>query len=365
MFPDETTPARAEPSPKQKQPPTDKPVGLAAVAASAGVSIATVSKVVNGRSDVGPETRERVLHLLAEHDYVGRRAESARDRSAAEQTVELVFHGELTSYSLAILDGVLSAATEEGVAVAVSSRSRDPRASGAQASAAWVRDLARRGRAAVIDVVDDVRRGDLTAITRSRVPLVVLDPLSLPRREVTSIGATNFAGGLAATQHLLSLGHVKIAYLGAGTEVVFSQARRHGYRAALEAAGVVVPEEYLRSEEYDYAAGIAQGGSLLDLPDRPTAVFAVTDESAAGLIEAARARGLRVPEDLSIVGFDDAPVAHLLSPPLTTIRQPLHEMGRVALRTALRLAAGEQLDSHHVELATELIVRGSTSPPRG
>jgi LacI family transcriptional regulator len=94
-------------------------------------------------------------------------------------------------------------------------------------------------------------------------------------------------------------------------------------------------------------------------------VFVASDESAAGMLEAARSRGLQVPQDLSVVGFDDTQVAKLMSPPLTTVRQPLREMGAVALRTALRLAAGEKLDSHHVELATELIVRGSTAPPPG
>jgi LacI family transcriptional regulator len=104
---------------------------------------------------------------------------------------------------------------------------------------------------------------------------------------------------------------------------------------------------------------------LLDLPQPPTSVFAGNDETAAGVVEAARARGMRVPEDLSVVGFDDTYVARLASPPLTTVRQPLREMGGVALRTAIRLAAGEKLDSHHVELATELVVRGSTGPPPG
>ena len=110
---------------------------------------------------------------------------------------------------------------------------------------------------------------------------------------------------------------------------------------------------------------MAGGTVLLDLPQRPTAIVAATDEVAAGVIEAARMKALRVPEDLSIVGFDDTEVARLLSPPLTTVRQPLREMGRLALRTALRLAAGEELDSHHVELATELIVRSSTAPLSG
>ena len=228
---------------------------------------------------------------------------------------------------------------------------------------AWVRELNHRRRSAVIDVVDDVHQGDLAALIRSRLPLVVIDPLSPPSRQVTSIGTTNFSGGLAATEHLLSLGHRRIAYLGSVPGVAFNLARMHGYRAALEAAGVAVQEEYIRIGSHDYETGEAGGAILLDLPHPPTAVFAATDESAAGVVEAARARGLHVPEELSVVGFDDTAVARLLSPPLTTVRQPLREMGRVALRTALRLAAGEELDSHHVELATELVVRSSTAPP--
>ena len=332
---------------------------LATVAESAGVSIATVSKVVNGRSDVGPATRARVQTLLDEHNYVGRRSEG-NGYLTGQQTIELVFHGEQTGYALAILGGVLAAGAEAGVTIAVSQRELTTAGRGSS-SAAWVRGLAGKGRTAVIDVVDDVRRGDLAAFARSKMPLVVLDPLSLPNREITSIGTTNFSGGLTATQHLLSLGHTRIAYLGASGEFVFNQARLAAYRTALQDAGVRARSEYVVSGGYDYQAGIAGGGVLLDLPERPTAIFAATDESAAGVIEAARLRGLRVPEDLSLIGFDDAPVARLLSPPLTTVRQPLYEMGRAALRTALRLAAGETLDSHHVELATELVVRSSTA----
>jgi len=341
----------------------DRSPTLATVAASAGVSVATVSKVVNGRADVGPETRARVLHLLEQHQYVERRAEPA-PAVGETQTVELVFHGPaLSIYTLEILQGVLEAGTEVGVRVAVSVRPRPRRGRSGKGTDAWVRQLTNRRPTAVIDVVDDVRRGDLAALVRSRLPLVVIDPLSLPSRQVTSVGTTNFSGGLAATEHLLSLGHRRIAYLGAVPGVAYNQARMHGYRAALEAAGVTVPEDYIRNGSEDYEAGVAGGAILLDLPAPPTAVFVATDECAAGVVEAARVRGLHIPEDLSIVGFDDTAVARLLSPPLTTVRQPLREMGRVALRTVLQLAAGERLDSHHVELATELIVRSSTAPP--
>jgi LacI family transcriptional regulator len=335
---------------------------LARVAASAGVSVSTVSKVLNGRTDVGPETRAKVEALLAQLEYVGRRADPGV-RANQQQIVELVFHGQMVAYALEVLQGVLDTAAELGVAVVVSQRPRHP-GSGSDSPAAWVRRLTAAGRTAVVDVVDDVLAGDLTALSRARLPLVVIDPLNLPRAQMTSVGATNFAGGVAATQHLLALGHRRIAYLGgvAGTSV--NQARMHGYLAAMGTERAEVPEDYVRSANFLYQDGLVEGLALLDLPEPPTAVFVASDESAAGMLEAARSRGLQVPQDLSIVGFDDTQVARLTSPPLTTVRQPLREMAALALRTALRLAAGEKLDSHRVELATELVVRGSTALPR-
>jgi LacI family transcriptional regulator len=336
---------------------------LATVAASAGVSVATVSKVVNGRNDVGAATRARVENLLERHDYVGRRADPVgRGAARAHPSVELVFHGQLTAYSVEILQGVLDAGARLGVAVAVSERPRGERRAGDR-PAAWARDLSSAGRQAVIAVVNDLTAADLTALARARLPLVVIDPINMPRADVTGVGSTNFAGGLAATQHLLSLGHRRVAYVGGPVTAACNQARMHGYRAAMEAAGAPVPKEYVRAGHFRYQDGVDEGTVLLDRPLRPTAVFAASDEIAAGVIEAARARGLRIPEDMSVVGFDDTHVARLASPPLTTVRQPLREMGSVALRTAMRLAAGEKLDSHHVELATELVVRRSTAPP--
>jgi LacI family transcriptional regulator len=342
-------------------PSKEGPPKLADVAASAGVSIATVSKVLNGRTDVGPETRARVHSILQQHDYVGRRSEPA-EHALKGATVELVFHGELSGYDVEILHGVVEAATQVGVTVTVSVRpSRLGR--GTKRSVDWVRDVITSGRSAVIDVVDDLRQSDLAALTRARLPLVVIDPIHLPQREVTSVGTTNFAGGQAATQHLLSLGHRRIAYMGSDAAFAYSQARLHGYRAALEAESITVPNKYVRHVGSTFEDGVAGGTALLGLPHPPTAIFAVTDDSAAGIIEAARVKGLQVPQDLSVVGFDDTPIARLLSPPLTTVRQPLREIGLVALRTALRLATGEPIESHHVELATELVVRSSTGPP--
>lgn len=339
-------------------PAKDGRATLATVAASAGVSVATVSKVVNGRADVAPETRALVEAVLRRHDYVRRRPAPIRTTSASPR-IEVMFAGDLNAYSLELIQGLLDSAAETRVPLAVSVRAREHRRP--HVFAAWVRDLAAAGREAVIAVVDDLKSSDLGALARARLPLVVVDPLQQPHAQVTSVGSTNFAGGLAATRHLLSLGHRRIAYLGGPVTAACNQARLSGFRAAMEDAGIPVPEEYLRTGEYRFVDGLTGGAALLDLPSPPTAVFAGSDETAAGVIEAARLRGLRIPEDLSLVGFDDTQVARYASPPLTTVRQPLREIAVVALRTALRLAAGEKLDSHHVELATELVVRQSTA----
>ncbi|GAA3703182.1 LacI family DNA-binding transcriptional regulator [Nonomuraea antimicrobica] len=334
-------------------PASPRRATLATVAASAGVSVATVSKVLNGRSDVSPATRSLVQSLLRQHDYV---APAPRREPSAQATVEVQFDTDLNAYSTEIIQGAVEAGAEAGVGIVVSIRS------GAARTTAWARELVTAGRRALIAVTGELTAGQPAALARARLPLVLIDPLNLPRTRVTSIGSTNFAGGLAATQHLLSLGHRRIAYLGGPATAACNQARLHGYRAAMEAEGAPVLPGHVRSGHFRYHDGVEGGAVVLDLPHAPTAIFAGSDEMAVGIMEAARARGLRIPEDLSIVGFDDTQIAQVTSPPLTTVRQPLREMGGVALRTALRLAAGERIDSHHVELATELVVRGSTAP---
>ncbi|GHE96768.1 LacI family DNA-binding transcriptional regulator [Streptomyces fumanus] len=334
-------------------PPNARRTTLADIAQAAGVSVATVSKVVNGRGDVAPHTRTRVQELLHQHAYL---APVFRHTGAVESpTIEVQFKGGLTSYVAETLEGIVDSAAELGASVVVSKASLAPH---------WARNLATAGRRAVIAVTSVYTTAHLNELARSGLPLVVLDPLHLPDNRVHSVGATNFAGGLAATRHLLSLGHRRVAYLGGPAMAVCNQARMHGYRAALEAEGARVPDAYVRTGDFTYESGLLGAGALLDLREPPTAVFAGNDEIAVGVVESARARGLRVPEDLSVVGFDDTSVARMASPPLTTVRQPLREMGATALRIALRLADGEKAESHHLELATELVVRASTAPPR-
>ncbi|MFJ3802522.1 LacI family DNA-binding transcriptional regulator [Streptomyces sp. NPDC090088] len=336
-----------------------KRVTLAQIAESAGVSVATVSKVINGRPDVGQQKREEIQDALRRHNYGG-----FRDDLRVYPTVELFLGmGQFSVYTAEVLRGVIDAAALEGVAVVASRRTEhDPNVD----PTSWARDLTAVGRRAVVaSTADPLARPIVDALRRARLPLVLIDPESRPDASVASVGSTNFTGGYEATEHLLGLGHRRIAYLGGRQNLACVQARLHGFRSAMDAAGNPVSDELIRfGTSFDMAEGIKHGGDLLDTEPAPTAVFAASDTLAVGVIEAARRRGVRVPDDLSVVGFDDTLLAHQMVPPLTTVRQPIPEMGALALRTALRLAAGEEIDSHHVELATRLIVRESTQPPQ-
>ena len=336
---------------------TEPRTTLATVAASAGVSIATVSKVLNGRRDVAPATRARVQEMLRAHDYGGRLKTIER-----HPTIELTFRGKIGCYSSEIVQGVAAEAADLGVAVTIGVKSVDQRPTASLEAATWARNLAVNGRQAVIAVTDELGHHEIAALARMRLPLVVIDPMNVLSREIVSVGSTNFRGGQAAARHLVELGHRRIAYLGGRASAECSQARLGGFRSALDEAGVSLPEEYvLSTEDFHYEDGLQGAPRLLSLAQRPSAIFAASDELARGVIEAAHSVGLSVPDDLSIVGFDDTEIARIASPPLTTVRQPLQEMGAVALRTVLRLVAGEKIDSNHVELATELVVRASTA----
>ena len=344
-------------SQRTRDNPGDKTT-LATIAARAGVSIATVSKVVNGREDVSAETRAVVEALLVRHDY---RPPAGRRAGAATTTVEFLIDGDFSSYATAVVDGVVEAAGEQGAAVVVGVLREQRNGRFPVPPRSWARGLAAAGRTGVIVVTGELTGAHVDALTAVKIPLVVIDPLNLPRSEVASVGSTNFTGGMSATNHLIGQGHRRIAYVGGPPGASCNQARLHGYRAAMEYAGLAPAENHVLNEDFQYDSGRRLGAELLARPDRPTAVVGGCDSIALGVMEAARVLGLRIPEDLSVTGFDDTELAPMAAPPLTTVRQPLREMGRVALRTVLRMAGGEQLDSHHVELATELVVRGSTA----
>ncbi|MFI7135154.1 LacI family DNA-binding transcriptional regulator [Nonomuraea sp. NPDC050153] len=330
---------------------------LTAIADLAGVSVATVSKVVNGRSDVAAATRARVEQLLVAHGYIARG--QGRDARGPVRAVELTFDALVNPNDLMITDGVVQAAAEAGVDVVMTITPRDP------LGAAWSRRVTQAGRAGVILVTSEFTQQQHAHFAGAGIPVVLIDPMNTPDEEVPSIGATNFPGGMAATEHLVKLGHRRIAVIAGPPEATCSAARLHGYQAALGRAGITPDPVLIRTGSFTFKTGYQQAQELFALPEPPTAVVAGNDGQAFGVIEAARVRGLRVPQDVSVVGFDDTDAAGTSAPPLTTVRQPFAAIGRAALHTLLQLADGEQLTSHRVELATQLVVRESTAPPPG
>jgi len=334
-------------------------VTLASVAREAGVSLPTVSKVLNGHHDVAEETRQRVQQVIRDTGYL---RVTRRAGKPAIPVVELVFDDVVSAYSIEILRGVTDAANALDVDVVVAKFGRfgDRRLDAEH----WARRSRTAGRAGIISVTTEMTRGHLAAFERERLPLVLIDPVNPPpRQDTVSVGATNWAGGMAATLHLTALGHRRIAYVGGEPGATCSQARLYGYHAALAQAGIEQDPDLVRSGRFDTETGYAATLELAALTDPPTAVFAGCDAAAVGVIEAARTLGLRVPDDLSVVGFDNTYLAEHCFPKLTTIAQPLEEMGRIALRTLIRLADGDTLETHHVELATQLVERVSTAPP--
>ncbi|MFE2427256.1 LacI family DNA-binding transcriptional regulator [Streptomyces sp. NPDC059373] len=327
-------------------------VTITAIAAAAGVSVPTVSRVVNGRSDVAPETRAKVEDLLRQHGY-RRRTTTPGDRAAL---LDLVFNDLDSPWAVEIIRGVEDVAHAAGFGTVVSAI--HGRAGSARQWMKNLRDRASDGVILVLSVLEPVLHEELR---RLNVPIVVVDPAGSPALDVPTIGATNWAGGMAATDHLLGLGHRRIGFIAGPTRLLCSRARLDGYRAALEAAGVGVDDGLVMQGDFYHEGGFTACGRLMDLAEPPTAIFASSDQMALGAIEALRRRGLRVPEDVSVVGFDDLPEVRWCAPPLTTVRQPLVEMGKLAARTVLRQARGEEIDSPRLELATELVIRASTA----
>ena len=220
-------------------------------------------------------------------------------------------------------------------------------------------------RVGAILLTVDASQPSIKQVVDKGFPIVVIDPVRIGDTNCVTIGATNYAGGVSATEHLLSLGHRRIGHAGGPATVDVSQARLAGFLTALRTADISVDDSLITHCAFSYDAGRAVAHTLLDRADRPTAVFAAGDEIAQGLIEEARRRSIRVPQDLSVVGFDNSFMAGRTTPPLTTIAQPLIEMGQVATRSLTQLINNTIVGTRHIELSTHLVIRDSTAaPPR-
>ncbi|NYI06381.1 LacI family DNA-binding transcriptional regulator [Allostreptomyces psammosilenae] len=330
-------------------------VTIADIAREAGVSVPTVSKVLNGRAEVAADTRQRVEQLIAKHRYA-RRPTRQTDRVGL---VDLVFSELDSAWAIEIIRSVEEIAQENRigtVVTAIHNRGANTRQ--------WLDNLAARRSDGVIMAVLELEPQYTERVRSVGAPLILVDPVGQPDATVPSVGAANWSGGLQATEHLISLGHRRIAFIGGPPDVQCTRARHDAYRSALTAAGIPVDPALATNGDFSFDSGEAAGNRLLDLAEPPTAVFAGNDQQALGFYRAARARGLRIPEDISVVGFDDLPVAQWAEPALTTVRQPVAEMAAMATRMLLRYIETGSFDTLRVELATELLVRGSTAPPR-
>jgi LacI family transcriptional regulator, xylobiose transport system transcriptional regulator len=324
---------------------------VAAVARLAGVSPTTVSKVLNGHAGVAAQTRSRVEEALREHGY---RRPQVTEPAAAIEVVFYSLEGDLLAE---IIDGVERVGRQHDLGVGITNALNET-----PATRSWSEQLLARRPLGVIAVHSRFTAQQHAQLAVSGIPLVALDPMGEPEHPTPSVGATNWSGGVTATRHLLELGHRRIAVISGPLEFLCARARLEACRAALDTAGLPLDDRFIRSGHFwgDDALHFAE--ELLALPDRPTAIICGNDFQALGVYEAARRAGLRIPHDISVVGFDDIPVARWWPPPLTTVRQPFSEMGEVAARMLLQLAAGTPPASR-VEVATTLIVRESTAPP--
>ncbi|WP_460308051.1 LacI family DNA-binding transcriptional regulator [Actinocorallia aurea] len=327
-------------------------VTLAQVADEAGVSVSTVSKVLNGRQDVSRPTRLRVERLLEEHGY--RRA----PMSAGEAPlIEIVFHEIESLWAMELIRGVETVAKANDASVVLTA-SGTRHAPGPE----WLDGVLRRRPLGVVLVFSSLP-AEIKQQLRSRaIPFVVIDPAGDPAPDVPSVGSANWSGGLAATRHLIECGHRRIAIITGPEDMLCSLARLDGFRSAMNMAGLEVDPTLVAYGDFHVEGGHRHALEMLSRPDRPTAIFAGSDLQALGVLEAARIHNLRVPEDLSVVGYDNVAVARWSSPALTTIHQPLREMAEAAAQMLLALRTGAPTTTR-LELATSLVLRKSTAPP--
>ncbi len=338
----------AEPDEDRRDPPG--PVTIAYIAQSAGVSVPTVSKVLNGKKGVSDDTRARIEALINRYGY--------RRPPNRSNIVELVFRELRSMWAVEIIRGVEGVARRNRVGVMVSEF-------GLHDSSGTLMDdtLARRPQCVLsVAQLSEAERGQLRA---KGIPFVVFDPTAELPDDVPFVGATNWRGGQSAAQHLIGLGHRRIAMISGPADVLCCQARQAGYETAMRTAGLPVDPDLIAVAPLTREGGCAAARSLLARSPRPTAVFASNDLQALGVYQAAREAALRIPEDLSVVGFDDLPVVAWADPPLTTVHQPLTEMAAAATELALALGRGQEPPQIGVEIATTLTVRDSTAPPKG
>ncbi|WP_367619137.1 LacI family DNA-binding transcriptional regulator, partial [Brachybacterium sp.] len=332
-------------------------VTLKDVAERSGVSLATASKVMNGRADVRDSTREEVAAAARTLGYQPKRRDTDRRRSV------MIHFDTLTSpYALQVLEGAEQSARRADVDLLV--MSVDERGPGYQGpTRAMMADLSARGVEGLIAVTSPVGPQHARWSRDLKLPLIAIDPVTIgpDTKGIVAISATNWEGGNSAVQHLLDLGHRRIGIIGGPEESVPARQRVQGYHSALAQAGIPVDPALIEHGSFSYEDGQRSAETLLSLSEPPTAIFAVADTLGVGVLRAARRHGVAIPEELSVVSFDDTMIASWTHPQLTAVRQPLFSMGQVAVERLLALSSDPGLFAHPFKLETQLIERESTA----
>jgi LacI family transcriptional regulator len=331
-------------------PPKPRAVRIRDVAAVAGVDPSVVSRIITGdaRLSVRPETRLRVLEAVERLQYRPNRA--ARMLRTAQTMALGIVVPDLTNATYAeISRGAETESARHGYILLVVTGTPFER----------LRLL--EGR------VDGLLYAIATseAIGQERIP--VGPPSLLVNRHEPGMGpsvtADDAKAAELATAHLADLGHAMIGHIAGPAQVDTARRREHGMRAELASRGLALREEWIVRSSFDERGGYAAAVTLLSTDPRPTAIFAANTRAAIGAMSAARALGIEVPNALSIIGFDDIPIAEFLDPPLTTLRRPLAEMGARAIQLLLELIEGRTVASEMLDAPSELLVRGSTASP--
>lgn len=331
---------------------TQRRVTITDVARTAGVSVATVSKVINDRYGVARPTAQRVREVIEELGYES----SLVARSLRSHRTGLlgILVAEFEPFSTELLKGLSAAAQDSGYQLLAYSGGGRP-----ESQVGWERRSLSRLSGTLIDgailVTPTIVDGGY------RIPVVAIDPHTGPSG-LPSVDSDNLAGAEAAVEHLLGLGHRRIGFLGGRADLESGRLREEGYRRTIAAAGLPIDPSLMRNGGFRMETSDAPARELLNRDDRPTALFAANDLMAIQTMHVAYSLGLRIPEDLSVIGFDNIPESALATPALTTIAQPLKSIGQTAMQMLLALLRGEEIPNRHVQLATELVVRATTAP---
>ena len=322
------------------------------VARTAGVSVATVSKVINQRYGVAQATSEHVQEVISTLGYESSLV--ARSLRSHRTNVIGILVAEFEPFSTEILKGVSRAVAGTGYELLAYSGG-----GAAGTEVGWERRSLSRLSGTLIDGA--VLVTPTVVQVHDGVPVVAIDPHAGPSG-IPTVDSDNLGGAVAATEHLLGLGHRRIGFLGGRPDLERSRLREEGFRAAMERAGAPVDPALVRVGGYRRETADRPAHELLQLADRPTAVFAANDLMAIATLEAAADLGIAVPRDLSVIGFDDVPEAALTSPQLTTVAQPIQQMGSEAIGLLVELMAGREVTTQHLRLPTRLVERGTCAP---